>query len=133
MVSNSSQALSSMRSRLVIDTILAGSTSPKNEGQPRSGIFVARFNYSFVPSCIQPINGVITFSKSPLRQLSMPHHDALVLTLEVERYLMKRILVDPRNVVDLLYLPALLHLGYKPDNLHNLKRVLVYFNISHIN
>ena len=44
----------------------------------------------------------------------MPHDDAHVLTLEVEKHLMKRILINPSNAVDLLYLFALLHLGYKP-------------------
>ena len=41
---------------------------------------------------------------------------------------MKHILVDPRSVVDLLYLPALIQLGYKADNLRNPSRVLVGFN-----
>ena len=85
-------------------------------------------NYSFALSSIQPIDGVITFTKSPLRQLSMPHDDALVLTLEVEKHLMKRILVNPSNAVYLLYLPALLRLGYKLDDLCNPGRVLVGFN-----
>ena len=60
----------------------------------------------------------------------MPHYDMLVLILEVEKHLMKRILVDLCGVTDLLYLPALLRLGYKPDSLRNLRRILVGFNGS---
>ena len=41
---------------------------------------------------------------------------------------MKRILVDPGNAIELLYLPALILLGYKLDNLCNPRRVLVGFN-----
>ena len=41
---------------------------------------------------------------------------------------MKHILIDPGNAADLLYLAALIRLGYKPDNLHNPRRVLVRFN-----
>ena len=41
---------------------------------------------------------------------------------------MKCILVDPASIVDLLYLLALIWLDYKPDNLHNSRRVLVEFN-----
>ena len=41
---------------------------------------------------------------------------------------MKRILVDLGSAADLLYLLALVPLGYKPDNLHNSRRVLVGFN-----
>ena len=89
-------------------------------------------NYSFTPSSIRPIDGVITFIESPIR-LSMPHDDALVLTLEAGKHLMKRILVDPCSVAYLLYLPALLWLGYKPDNLHNPGKVLVGFNGSQTN
>ena len=92
----------------------------------------AEVNYSFAPSSIWPIR-LITFFESPLRQLSMPYYESLVLTLEVRKHLMKRILVDPSSDTDLLYLLALLRLGYKPDNLHNLGKVLVCFNGSHTN
>ena len=60
----------------------------------------------------------------------MPHCDTLVLTLVVGKHMMKRILVDLNSAVDLLYLPALLRLGYKPDSLRNPERILVGFNGS---
>ena len=63
----------------------------------------------------------------------MPHDEALVLTLEVGKHPMKIILVDPGSATDLLYLPALLCLGYKPDNLHDPRRVLIGFNGSQTN
>ena len=63
----------------------------------------------------------------------MPLDDALVLTLEVGKYLMKPILVDSSSLAYLHFLPALLWLGYKPDNLHNLGKVLVSFNGSQAN
>ena len=94
---------------------------------------MGRVNYSFAPSSIRPIDGLITFFESPLRQLSMPHYDALVLGLEVGKHLMKRILVDPDSATILLYLFALLRLGYKPDNIHDPRSVLVSFNGSQAN
>ena len=60
----------------------------------------------------------------------MPHCGSLVLTLEVRKHLMKLILVEPDSVADLLYMPTLLHLGYKPDGLRNPERILVGFNGS---
>ena len=63
----------------------------------------------------------------------MPHDGTLILTLEVEKHLMKRILMDPSSVADLLYLPVLLSLSYEPDNLCNPGRVLVGFNGSQTN
>ena len=82
---------------------------------------MAGVNYSFAPGSARSIDGL-------LWQLAQPHDDAHVLTLEVERHLMKRMLVDPGSAADLLYLPALVQLGYKPDNLHNPGRILVGFN-----
>ena len=41
---------------------------------------------------------------------------------------MKCILVNPSNRVDLLYLPTLLRLGYKPENLRSPGKILVEFN-----
>ena len=63
----------------------------------------------------------------------MPHDDALVLTLEVGKHLMKCILVDLSSAANLLYLLALLRLGYKPNNLHSPRRVLVGFKGTHTN
>ena len=85
-------------------------------------------HYSFAPNNVRPIDGTILFSESPLRQLSTPHDDALILTLEVGCHLMRHILINNGSVADLLYLPALLRLGYKLNNLRNSGRVLVYFN-----
>ena len=58
----------------------------------------------------------------------MPHYDALVLALDVKKHLMKQILVDPDNAIDLLYLSTLFRLGYKPDSLPNPERISVGFN-----
>ena len=114
--------------RPIVDTILAAPKSTHAWGQPHVGIFVARVSYSFASGSAQPVYGLLTFSESPLMQLARPHDDALVLTLKVGWHLIKRILVNPGSATDLLYLPALIRLGYKPDNLRNPRRVLVGFN-----
>ena len=77
-----------------------------------SGVLMAIIHYSFAPNSVRPIDGTVTFFECPLRQLSMPHDDALVLTLEIEGHLIKRILIDHGSVADLLYLPAVIWLGY---------------------
>ena len=46
---------------------------------------------------------------------------------------MKLISIDPGSAAHLLYVPALVRLGYKLDNLHNPRRVLVGFNGSQTN
>ena len=85
-------------------------------------------NYNFAPGSARHVDELLTFLESSLRQLAQPHDDALVLTLDVRRDLMKRILVDPGSAADLLYLPTLIWLGYKPNNLRNPRRILVKFN-----
>ena len=132
-VLNNSQVLLPISLRPVIDTILTESATPKAQCQPCSGVFAAEVNYSFSPSTTCLIDGIITFFEAPLRKLFMPHDDALILTLEVGKHLMKRILVDPSSVADLLYLPTLLCLGYKPNNLREPRRVLIGFNGSQTN
>ena len=89
---------------------------------------MAEVSYKFAPTSAQPVDGLLTFFKSPLKLLVQPHDDAFVLTLEVGQHLMKRILVNPGSAADLLYLPAMIRLGYKTDNLHNSGRVLVWSN-----
>ena len=71
---------------------------------------MARINYNFAPGSARPVNGLLTFSESTLWQLAQPHDNALVLTLEVKRNLIKCMLVDPGSVADLLYLSALVQL-----------------------
>ena len=85
-------------------------------------------SYSFASRSARLVDGLLTFSKSPFKQLVQPHNDALILTWEVEQHLMKRILVDSSTATDLLYLPSLIRLGYKPVNLRNSGRDLVGFN-----
>ena len=58
-------------------------------------VIESSLNYSFAPSSVLPVDRFITFSESPLQQLALPHDDALVLTLEVGKHLMKRILLTP--------------------------------------
>ena len=43
---------------------------------------------------------------------------------------MKCMLVDLGSVADLVYLPTLIRLGFKPDSLRNPGRILVGFNCT---
>ena len=67
---------------------------------------MAGVSYNFAPSSARTIDGLFTFFESSLQQVAQPYDEALVPTLEVGRHLMKRILVDPGSVTDLLYLPC---------------------------
>ena len=65
-VSNNSHPLLPTNYRPMIDTILVNPISSKTRAQPHSRILIPEVNCSFASSSIQPIDGVITFSGSPI-------------------------------------------------------------------
>ena len=69
---------------------------------------VASIQHTFTTDSMKPINGHIIFDPFELWSISTPHEDTLIVVLPVRGHLVHCILVDPRNVVDLLYLPAFL-------------------------
>ena len=65
----------------------------------------------------------------PARVLQ-PHRDALILTLGVGDFDVKRILVDPGSSVDLLQVAVIKQMGFEPSNMENPGRTLFGFNGS---
>ena len=79
---------------------------------------------------IHPIDGTILFlAVNPARVLQ-PHRDALILTLGVGDYAVKRILVDPGSSADLLQVAVIKQMGFEPSSLENPGRTLSRFNCS---
>lgn len=58
----------------------------------------------------------------------LPHEDALVLTLGVDDFDVRRVLIDPGSSVDLLQMSAYRQIGHSPSTLENLGCVLNGFN-----
>ena len=123
-----SPSLPSARQRQITNMIHAAPNMTHAREQSHARIFMARVTYSFSSGSARPVDGLLPMFNSSLRQLAQPHHDALILTLKIMWLLMKHILVDSGSATDLLYFPALIRLGYTPKNLHNLGRILVWFN-----
>ncbi|XP_034680244.1 uncharacterized protein LOC117910270 [Vitis riparia] len=65
----------------------------------------------------------------PTRVLQ-PHRDALVLTVGVGDYDVKRILIDPGSSADLLQVAIIKRMGFEPSSLENPGRTLSGFNGS---
>ena len=59
-----------------------------------------------------------------------PHRDALILTLGVGDYDVRRILVDPGSSADLLQVAVIKQMGFIPSSLENPGRTLSRFNGS---
>lgn len=60
------------------------------------------------------------------------HEDTLVLTLGVDDFDVRRVLIDLGSFADLLQMSAYRQIGYSPSTLENLGRVLIEFNETSI-
>ena len=60
-----------------------------------------------------------------MTNISQPHEDALILSLDINIHWVRRILVDPRSAVDLMLPSVLVQMGYKPSTLHPPEELLL--------
>ena len=65
---------------------------------------------------MHPVDSTITFASWVLQS----HKDALVLTLGISGFDVRRVLVDPSSSVDLLQMSAYKQMGHSPSILKNL-------------
>ncbi|RVW51202.1 hypothetical protein CK203_084676 [Vitis vinifera] len=61
--------------------------------------------------------------KQYLRSDTEPHHDALILSLEIGDFNVRRILVDPGSSADLVQASVISHMGYSLTGLENPGRI----------
>ncbi|XP_057459235.1 uncharacterized protein LOC130749892 [Actinidia eriantha] len=70
----------------------------------------------------------ITFSQEDLERVQHPHSDPLVVQLRISRYDVKRILVDTRSLVEVMYYDLFKQLKLPQDELKPVRAPLVGFN-----
>ena len=68
------------------------------------------------------------FQQEDTRGVKQPHNDPLVITLTIEGFNTKRILVDNVSSADIVYLPAFQQLKLDPRRLRPFDSPLVSFN-----
>ena len=97
--------------RAIINYIYEGPVDEKyNSKQNRKRLLratsireqVSSIQLGFPPRGTRPIDGVITFPPVDPNRVLQPHEDALILTLRISDFDVRRILVDPGNSTDLL-------------------------------
>jgi hypothetical protein len=71
---------------------------------------------------------VLSFSEEDARGVVMPHDDALVVTLTMANHTIHRILVDDKNLADILYWPAFQQMGIERDRIKPFDFPLVGFD-----
>ena len=77
-----------------------------------------------------PIDGTIIFPPVDPTQILQPHRDALILSLEIGDFDVRRILVDPSSLADLVQASVISHMGRSLTGLENPGRLLSGFNGS---
>ena len=77
-----------------------------------------------------PIDGTIIFPPVDPTRTLQPHRDALILSLEIGDFDVRRILVDPGSSIDLVQASVVGHMGHSLAGLENPGRILSEFNGS---
>ena len=70
----------------------------------------------------------ITFTEKDLERVQSPHTDALVVSLRVRDFVVRRIPIDPGSSADVMYYPLFKRLGLAPELLTEAEVPLVSFN-----
>ena len=70
---------------------------------------------------------VLSFSDADKQGTIQPHDDALVVTLRIGRYDVKRVMVDQGGVVEIMYPDLYKGLGLKPEDLMTYSSPLISF------
>ncbi|RVX09469.1 Transposon Ty3-I Gag-Pol polyprotein [Vitis vinifera] len=78
----------------------------------------------------RPIDGTIIFPPVDPNRTLQPHCDALILSLEIGDFDVRRILVDPGSSADLVQASVVGHMGHTLTGLENPGRILSGFNRS---
>ena len=75
----------------------------------------------------------MTFNEEDARGVKQPHNDPLVITLTIEGFNTKRILVDNGNSASIIYLSAFQQLKLDPGRLRPFDSPLVSFSEDRVN
>ena len=70
-----------------------------------------------MPRIAQRESPTVGFSEEDARRFHHPHDNALVVSIQIEDYNMHRVLIDNGSSADILYYPALQHMGISRERL----------------
>ncbi|XP_031252250.1 uncharacterized protein LOC116110162 [Pistacia vera] len=93
----------------------------------------ARANHYHEVQSIHPVSRshthqVIQFEDDKPVTLAAPHHDALVISLQVANILVKRVFVDGGSLANILFLEAVKAMGLEKANINRWPTLLVGFS-----
>ena len=74
------------------------------------------------------VGGQITFNDDGLEGMSQPHDDALVVTLRIGGFLMKKVMIDQGSDAEIMYPDFYKGLGLKTEDLGKYDTLLIGFD-----
>lgn len=77
---------------------------------------------------VRPTRGQITFDDDDLNGNSKPHNDALMVTLRIGGFLVKRVMINQGSGFEIMYPDLYKGLGLKPEDLGKYNTPLVGFD-----
>ena len=80
---------------------------------------VSFIQHNFSKRSMQPTNDTVSFPLINASRVLQPHEDALLLTLGISGFDIRRVLVDPGSSADLLEMSTYMQMGYSPSTLDN--------------
>ncbi|KAL6326848.1 hypothetical protein AAG906_012123 [Vitis piasezkii] len=100
--------------------------------RPQQEVCLPQRPWSYNETCEgpRPIDGTIIFPPVDPTRTLQPHRDALILSLEIGDFDVRRILVDPGSSADLVQASVVGHMGHSLAGLENPGRILSGFNGS---
>ncbi|KAK3016378.1 hypothetical protein RJ639_005371 [Escallonia herrerae] len=110
----------------VINTISGG---PSVEGLSSSSqkAYARQVNLTQGPTKWARTYADLEFDNSDLEGAVLPHDDALVITLPIDAFQVKRILVDTRSLADIIFKDAFLQMGISKDRVKPISSSLYGF------
>ena len=84
------------------------------------------------PKVVRTESVMLSFSKEDARGVTMPHDDALVVTLIVANHAIYRILVNNGSSADILYWPIFQQMGIDQDRIKPFGSPLVGFGVEQV-
>ena len=79
-----------------------------------------------------PDEQAITFTDEDASRIHHPHDDAIVITLLIDNYSTRRVLVDNGSSADILYYPAFQHMNLRREQLRPVYSPLIGFGVMKV-
>lgn len=94
---------------------------------------ISSVQYNLPKRSMCSVDDTITFPLINVNRVLQPHEDALVLTLGISGFNVRKVLIDPNSSANLLQMLTYKQMGFPPSALENPRQLLFGFNGAMMN